>query len=422
MKETADRIASRLERLSANASERNWLWRYSFSSLLVIVAFAIRQSLEPILHEALPFTFFVTSSTLAAYFGGAGPGFFALFLGWLLADYFFVPPIGSLGGFGKADFISLVSTLGPSLFVIIIIQLLHRARHNARTEIENRKRVETELIIAKEQLESINAKLEWRVAERTADLEKSVKFLDNFCYSIAHDLRAPLRAMQGFTAMLEEDYTRYLDKEGNECGQRIIQACQRMDKLILDLLEYGRLNHQRVQLEDVGLDNAIQHARSKLEQKIADRNATLLIKSPLTPVRADAALLNLVFYHLIDNALKFTPLNCQPRIEISTEEMDGNIRILVRDNGIGIDPQYQQRIFRLFETLRPINPAETGVGLALVMKAAERMNGRVGVSSEQGKGSTFWIELPKADRAGKALPTEPKPRAIPDLKQRATAI
>ncbi len=403
MKALVGQIGGRLENLSANSTKAGWLWRYSLSTLLVITAFATRRSLNPILRDALPFTFFVTSSILAAYFGGFGPGLYALLLGWLLGDYFFVAPVGSIGSYGKADFISLVATLGPSFIAILLIQLLHRARRNARVEIENRKRVEAELITAKQRVENSNMELERRVAERTVELEKSVKFLDNFCYSIAHDLRAPLRAMQGFTMVLQEDYAEQLDKTGRECGDRIIQSSQRMDKLILDLLDYGRLNHVKLHYTSVSLEEAIQRAISRNEEKIARQEATIRLRPPLPHIHADAALLHLIFYHLLDNALKFTQPGKTPKIEIWTEQNDQGTKIFVKDEGLGIDPQHQQRIFRLFETLQPAHHTETGVGLALVNKAVERMNGKIGVSSSQGTGSTFWIELPNAERPNRSV-------------------
>ena len=395
MKGLVGQIAGKLENLSANSTKAGPFWRYGLSTLLVITAFAARRSLNPVLQDGLPFTFFVTSSILGAYFGGLGPGLYGLLLGWILGDYFFVAPVGSIGSYGKADFISLVATLGPSFLAILLIQLLHRARRNARLEIENRKRVEAELITAKQRVENSNIELERRVAERTVELEKSVRFLDNFCYSIAHDLRAPLRAMQGFTMVLQEDYSKHLDKTGKEYGDRIIQASQRMDKLILDLLEYGRLNHVKLRCEDVSLDQVVRHAIARSEEKITKQEAVILVRNPLSHVWADVSLLHVIFHHLIDNALKFTQPGTKPLIEIRTEQAGETVKVFVRDEGVGVDPQHQQRIFRLFETLQPTRPTETGVGLALVGKAVERLNGKVGIISERGKGSTFWIELPK---------------------------
>lgn len=383
-------------------NDKSRLHRFGFATLLVLVAFLLRQILSPVLRDALPFTFFITSSILASYFGGMASGSYALFCGWLLADYFFVPPIGSIGGYGKVQFISLIATLAPAMLAIVLIQFLHSARREARAELERRKRIERELVEAKSRVESWNAELEKRIAERTHELEQSVKFLEKFCYSIAHDLRAPLRAMHGFALALEEDYTRQLDETAKEFGTRIVKASQRMDKLILDLLDYGRLSHTRTQFDDVSVEEVLGNVLSRLRPAIDSNHAIVTIQRPLPHVRADKAMLNVILFHLIDNALKFTRPNEPARVEIACEENGDLVKLFIKDNGLGIAPAYQQKIFGLFETLRPAPGTATGVGLALVSKAVERMKGRIGLESERDKGSVFWIELPAATAVHRA--------------------
>lgn len=384
-----------IQMLAERAAAKPFWFRYSLATLFVVLAFELHNGLTPVLHQDLPFTFFITSSILAAYLGGFGAGMYALALGWFLGDYFFVPPVGKLGGYGKFETVIVVSDLGPSLLAIVLIEFLHAARRKARIEVEARKRAEDELMKAKQAVENSNAELEKRVAERTAELEQAVKFLEGFCYSIAHDLRAPLRAMQGFVAALEEDYGAHLDDAGKEYARRIVAASQRMDKLILDLLDYGRLSHAELRFHDVSLEECVASALSKLNDRIAAQKAEVEVRHPLLEVRGDSQLLELIMFHLADNALKFRRPNEPLRIEIGTEDRGETVRFFIRDNGIGIEPQYQDRIFRLFETLHP-TAGETGAGLALVSKAIERMKGKVGVESRSRGGSTFWFELRKA--------------------------
>jgi signal transduction histidine kinase len=388
-------IVRKLGGLWEQASGRSFVFRYSIATGFVLLAFAARTSLDPILHSELSFTFFITSSILAAFFGGFGAGLYAMITGWLLADYFFVPPVGSIGGYGKLEFISLLSDFGPAIFALLLIEFLHYSRRKARREVEARKLTESELSQAKQKLEENNAALESRVAERTAELQESIRFLEGFCYSIAHDLRAPLRAMQGFAFALDEEYTNHLDTTGKEYGNRIIKASQRMDKLLLDLLEYGRLSHSGLTIREIVTEGVIDHVVDRLKPVVGEKGAEIKIQRPLLNVQADALLLELILFHLIDNGLKFTRSGNKPLIELSTQDRGGFVRILVRDNGVGIEPRHQERIFRLFETLTPPSTMTTGAGLALVRKSVERMKGRLGVESQPGMGSTFWIELLK---------------------------
>jgi signal transduction histidine kinase len=227
------------------------------------------------------------------------------------------------------------------------------------------------------------------------DLRKTVKELENFCYSVAHDLRAPLRAMQGFTTALSDEYADRLDETGKQYAKRVGASAVRMDKLVTDLLNYGRVVHTPLKFENVILDEQARRATEDLQIDIESKRATVAIKKPLGSVHGDPALIESALRHLVDNAIKFTPIDRTPRIEISSERNDGNLRLYVKDNGIGIDPQYREKIFGVFQRLHSNESySGTGIGLAIVKSAVERMGGKVGVDSKLGKGSSFWIELP----------------------------
>jgi len=179
--------------------------------------------------------------------------------------------------------------------------------------------------------------------------------------------------------------------------QRIKAAASRMDRLILDLLEFGRLNTAELPAEIVQLEEVIRKALAPLGDEIKSRGAQVRLKEPLLPVRANTVMVEQAFTNLLVNALKFILPEVTPQIEIWTEERAGMVRICVRDNGIGIKPEHIKKLFQPF--VRLVNGAEypgTGIGLAIVRKGTERMGGRVGLESEPDHGSCFWMELPAA--------------------------
>jgi signal transduction histidine kinase len=249
-----------------------------------------------------------------------------------------------------------------------------------------------------EQIQRHAAELEQRVAERTARLQEINDELESFSFSVSHDLRAPLRGMQGFANALLEDYLDQLDEEGQEYLQRIVTAGQRLDQLIQDLLAYSRLGRADLRLQPVELSAVLNDVLTQLETELQEKKAVVHVTEPLPMVTGHHSTLVQVLANLMSNAVKFVPAGTQPQIQVWTAERDGWIRLAVKDNGIGIDPEHHERIFRIFERLHGIEiyPG-TGVGLAIVRKAIARMGGRVGLISAPGQGSEFWLELPKAN-------------------------
>lgn len=242
----------------------------------------------------------------------------------------------------------------------------------------------------------LNDNLEQRVRERTASLEEMVRELDTFAYTVAHDLRAPLRAVHQYSDVLLEDCGDKLDPESRQNLVRIAQGAVRMDELIRDLLSYSRIARSDARLVAVDVRTALEAARASLEGDLRARNVRLEVQDNLPHVLADPVLLPQCIMNLLSNAIKFTPQEKTAQVRVSAERSDDHIRLVVEDRGIGIAREHQERLFRLFERLNPSAYPGTGVGLAIVKKAAERMNGRVGVESEPDKGSRFWIELREA--------------------------
>ena len=246
-------------------------------------------------------------------------------------------------------------------------------------------------------IQNLNEGLERQVSDRTSKLLDTKSELEAFTYSVAHDLRAPLRAMCGFGQMLLDDYVnRLLDETGSKYVERIIAASRRMDSLIQDLLAYSRLTREEVHLEPVDLEVSVNQVLEDMAPEVQARRAAVTVVPPLPTVMAHRVTLDQVLTNLLTNALKFVARGAVPRVLIRAENLNHTVRIWVEDNGIGIAEHHQNRIFRVFERLNKVEEYPgTGIGLAIVQKAVERMRGKVGFESHIDKGSKFWIELRK---------------------------
>jgi PAS domain S-box-containing protein len=242
---------------------------------------------------------------------------------------------------------------------------------------------------------------EEELREGNARLAEALLELNTFAYSVAHDLRAPLRAIAGFSDLLGEDYARTISPAASEYLARITENAKRMDKLIQDLLTYSRLTREQMPSEKVDLNLLLPEILARFGPELRERKAYVDVCGPFPGVMAHRVSLDEVVSNLLSNAVKFVAPGTGPRIRILAQETPERVRLWVEDNGIGIAHQHQERIFGVFQRLHSIGDyAGTGIGLAIVKRAIERMGGRAGVESEPGKGSRFWIDL-------KPLPPEP---------------
>ena len=294
-----------------------------------------------------------------------------------------------------------------------------RARRAAERAAAQLQISESALRESEERLRRYATELEHRVAERTANLAQSIQSLEGVLYHVAHDLRAPLRSMASFTNILIEEYGPQLDERGQDYARRVSNAAQRMDRLVQDLLAYGRLAHMAVPVSRVNLDAEVKLVLNRFSEEVAASGAQVEVGGPLPPVKANSGILAQALSNLISNALKFVPPETPPHVRIFAEERKSGaenpaektlgsslsdqsggeefVRLWIEDNGIGIAPEYHERIFRMFERLHGVDAYPgTGIGLAIVRKGLERMNGRVGVESTGKGGSRFWIDLPRA--------------------------
>jgi signal transduction histidine kinase len=236
--------------------------------------------------------------------------------------------------------------------------------------------------------------LERQVESRTEQLTQVNRELDAFAYTISHDLRAPLRAMHGYADALAEDYAAILPEQGRRFTQRIMAAASRMEALIQDILTYSRMSREEVNLRPVSLDEVVDRVLAQVRSQIDGSGAEISVERPLGVVSAHSPTLQQAFDNLIANALKFVAPGEKPRIRIRAENSGEWVRVWVEDNGIGIDPAHLERIFEPFQRLHGVETyAGTGIGLAIVRRSLERMDGRSGVAPGEGRGSRFWIEL-----------------------------
>jgi len=238
--------------------------------------------------------------------------------------------------------------------------------------------------------------LEARVRERTAQLEVANQELDTFAYSVSHDLKAPLRGIDGYSRLLLEDYVQHLDDEGRLFVENIRRGTQRMGVLIDDLLAYSRMERRVLHRNALDPRRMIEGIVTGCADELCMRGATVRVSLPAAlQVQADPEGLAQVLRNLMDNALKFGRAGVPLQIDIGGCAGSDTTMLWVRDNGIGFDPQFHECIFEIFQRLqRAEDYPGTGIGLAIARKAMQRMGGRIWAESTPGQGATFFLELP----------------------------
>lgn len=253
---------------------------------------------------------------------------------------------------------------------------------------------------AKAALDRLNVELEGRVADRTSALAAKTRELESFTYTVAHDLRAPLRGIEGYSRLLLKNYSGQLDEEGQTLLRTICSSSDRMRRLIKDLLAYSLLEHMasapgRLELRPF-FEALVEEKRDEMEA----RGIKLSLHVNGGSVTTNAEGLAQALRNYLDNAIKFTRDAPHPRIELGADERDDGCRLWVRDNGVGFDMRHRERVFEIFQRLHGANDYPgTGVGLAIARKAAERIGGRTWAESVPGLGSTFYLELHDEGRA-----------------------
>lgn len=253
-------------------------------------------------------------------------------------------------------------------------------------------------------VERVDAEAALREGEAQAlrlarDLQRANEELEAFAYSVSHDLRAPLRTMQGFAHALLQEHGEALPSQARDFARRIIASGRQSEDLIRDLLAYSRMSFEELELQEVSLKQVLSDALEQVEGHIREKDARVSLPHDLPGVRAHHTTMVQVLANLLTNAVKFVPPDRTPEVNIRWEEMEGDqaIRVWVEDNGPGIPGDQLNRIFKAFERLEGgLGSEGTGIGLAIVRRGMQRVGGSVGVESEEGEGSRFWLVIPKS--------------------------
>jgi signal transduction histidine kinase len=245
------------------------------------------------------------------------------------------------------------------------------------------------------ELQALNLELEKRVEERTRELKRSNEDLEQFAYVASHDLQEPLRMVASYLQLLERRYADELDSDAHDFIDFAVDGASRMKALINDLLAFSRVGTRGKPFERTDFNAVLGRVSADLHALISENNA-LLTSDELPTLPVDETQISQVFQNLISNAIKFRKEDVPPRIHVGAEDRNGDVLFSVRDNGIGIDPQFADRIFVIFQRLHNSQKyAGTGIGLAISKRIVERHGGEIWVKSEEGAGATFYFTLPK---------------------------
>lgn len=235
-----------------------------------------------------------------------------------------------------------------------------------------------------------------RLTRQNAELTRIRDELETFTYTVSHDLKAPLRWIDGYCALIEKRLADSEDLEMQTVTSKVRRATRQMNLLINDLLTYSRMERRQIESIPVDLAVLVASVAAEFEQETSDRGLEIVIGIPPIPLQIDRDGLTVALRNLIGNALKFTRSNAEPTVELGADRIPDGIRLWIRDNGIGFAMEHSERIFQIFQRLEHSDAYPgTGVGLAIVRKAVHRMGGRVWAESAPGAGATFYLQLPE---------------------------
>ncbi|HEX3797897.1 MAG TPA: ATP-binding protein [Verrucomicrobiae bacterium] len=400
MKESADETLS----VKGMHDSRSPAKRYLFAFVAVAVAFLIREALDPLLENSPVkhvFITFIVATTAVAWYSGLVPSILTFISGFILADYFFLDPKYSF----SVQPHQYLDTMLPPILVCITIILFSRSMHVAREKanahahkaIENQKQLESEIAERKrveDEVRRLNSELELRVEVRTSELVASNQELESFTYSVSHDLRAPLRHVDGYAQILEEEFGPQMSPEAQKFARKIRQGSQNMGRLVDDLLNLSRVGKKELTRQHVALGPLVEGVIADVKVEAGDRNIEWKI-SELPEVDCDPGLIRQVFTNLISNSIKYSRQREHTVIEVGAQKNNGDVAFFVRDNGVGFNMKYSGKLFGVFQRLHRVEEFEgTGVGLATVARIIRKHGGRIWADAELNKGAAFFFTLP----------------------------
>jgi light-regulated signal transduction histidine kinase (bacteriophytochrome) len=281
----------------------------------------------------------------------------------------------------------------------LLFQNLEKEKRAVELSNANRDLKQAEENIRKlndEDIRKLNEVLEQKVIKRTEELEAANQELEAFSYSVSHDLRAPLRMVNGYAIILQEEYENILDNEGKRLLTIVQDSAKKMGVLIDDLLTFSRLGRNGVFKSKADMNLVLSNAMAEIKE-LTEHKATITIHE-LMPALADQVLISQVWINLLANAIKYSAHNDDPRIDISCSQHDGEVIYTIKDNGVGFDMQYAHKLFGVFQRLHDAEEFEgTGVGLALAHRIIKKHGGKIWATAEVNKGASFSFSLPLAD-------------------------
>lgn len=346
---------------------------YLLAILAVLLVTLVRVPLAPLLGNTVPFILYLPAIVFAGWLGGFGPGFTATVLSGYLAKTWFFEPRGS---FSIPDAGSAFR-LGLFLLNGTIISYLCGRLHIRSAELEKERQ-----------------RLEATVEERTSHLARALADMESFSYTVSHDLRSPMRSMLGFAEIMLEEHAHELKPEARDYLERIRAAASRLDQLTTDLLALAKVSGTQVETRAIALREAVGGVVES-SPRWGSNDVSINYEGCQHTVLGNHTLLTQAMQNLLENAVKFIAPDVKPKIRFWSEARGDIVRLWIVDNGIGIAPADQQRLFKIFERGANQGYQGTGIGLAIVERAVSKMEGRVGVESELGQGSRFWIDLPR---------------------------
>jgi len=343
---------------------------YGLGVVAVSAALGLALVAEFLALDGVEMPLFLMAIAAAVWYGGPGPGAVAIVLAALGFNYFFTEPRYSL----------YMEPSDAAHFGAFILFALLIGWFAAR-----RRRIE-------QQLAKVNADLQ----KRTIELEASNKELEAFAYSTSHDLRAPLRHVAGYSELLQKHASSVLDEKGRRYVAMLLESAKRMGMLIDDLLAFSRIGRTETHNTLVSLEQVVREVLSEVERETDGRDIAWKVGA-LPSLHGDRAMLRVALSNLIANAVKFTRTRPQAEIEIgSTNGKPDEVVVFVRDNGVGFDMKYVNKLFGVFQRLhRPESFEGTGIGLATVQRIVARHGGRVWAEGAVDGGATFYIAAPK---------------------------